>query len=139
MGLDSDTVCGHPRQFPTRGLGSAANAPLERTKRGAGTGLSGAKGRAQGPKSRTLEWPELGIQGGNTRDTRVGEQPHSSAERNEDPCGQPRAPSPSRNPTQFGKHEDPENSESETAIRSPEVWKRPPRLPASEHYGRSQG
>ena len=73
MGLDSDTVCGHPRQFPTRGLGSAANAPLERTKHGAGTGLSGAKGRAQGPKSRTLEEPELGIQGGNTGDTKVGE------------------------------------------------------------------
>lgn len=132
MGLDSDTVCGHPRQFPTRGLGSAANAPLERTKRG-------AKGRAQGLKSRTLEEPELGAQGGNTGDTRVGEQPHSCAERNEDPHGQPRAPCPSRNPTQLCQHEDPENSESETASRSPEVWKRLPRLRASGHHGRSQG
>ena len=80
-----------------------------------------------------------GVQGGNTGDTRVGEQPHSCAERNEDPLGQPRAPCPSRNPTQLCQHEDPENSESETASRSPEVWKRLPRLPASGHHGRSQG
>ena len=84
--------------------------------------------RSRGPGSREA-----------TRDTRVGEQPHSCAERNEDPRGQPRASCSSRNPTQLSKHKDPENSESETASRSPEVWERPPRLPASGRHGRSQG
>lgn len=35
-----------------------------------------SQGASAGLKSRTLEEPELGVQGGNTGDTRVGEQPH---------------------------------------------------------------
>lgn len=42
MDADSGRVCPGRKRFPTSGLGSAAAAPLEPTKRGAGRMLSGA-------------------------------------------------------------------------------------------------
>lgn len=42
MEADSGRVCPGRKRLPTRGLGSAAAAPLEPTKRGAGRMLSGA-------------------------------------------------------------------------------------------------
>lgn len=128
MDADSGKVCPRRRRFPTSGFGSAAAAPLEPTKRGAGTRLSGA-GAARGTGSpRPRNTPARGVQGGNAGDARVAEKSDYCTERTEDARGQPLAPCPSRNPTQLSEPKDPENSESETASRSPEVWKRPPRL-----------
>lgn len=97
MGWDPLPVRRWGRQNAARGRDSPE-------PRGEGRAWSPGPWRSRSPGSREA-----------TRDTRVGEQPHSCAERNEDPRGQPRASCSSRNPTQLSKHKDPENSESETA------------------------
>lgn len=83
MDLDSGRVCPRRRQFPISGLGSAAAAPLEPTKRGAGTKLSGVGAERGAWSPRPSKAPALGVQGGTAGDARVVEQSHFCTERNE--------------------------------------------------------